>query len=566
MKRVFLMGMALLLASGFAFATGQGESAGEDGAPVTIDWFVNEGWYNLDWDTEKPVHAYIAENYGVELNFQNSAGGGTGTEKLNAMIAADDLTDVVTMGWWYSQFQDLQSAGMVEPLDVRMPQIAPNLWEEVPEFMVNWYTFTDGHWYGFPNMFWAEEQMNEKNFLQTNAGMVARQDIMDQLDITADDFKTQEGMLEALRKVRDADVQYNGLDVVPLYFTPNGGFPGTYVWNGMFGIPREDSDGNWRGGEFGGVPLDDPKSYEQLRFANQLFREGLISKENFTADRSQISEKIVSGSIFALMMNVADYQGELRNLYNADNDAVFKPVGPVHAQDMAQPYLVSSGLTGWLVSMISTDTDHLERILGLWEFLYSEEGMLVTEFGFEGDTYTLDDNGTVVWTDSYLEMVNDPDVSATSIVGNENLWLLRNSVTYQQYQPEPATIGEQIGRDVWTYFGPYVYDDTAFQNLGPFGGTDEAAMAAEIGVYMEEQLPRMVLAGSESELREVYQETLDNLEKMGIEEVRSTQNTFANSRPPLRSATRSSAVSRSSPNRSCWSFTTCFSLALMPQS
>ena len=290
---------------------------------MTIDWFVNEGWFNYEWDLEKPVAAYITDNYGVEINFQNSAGGGTGTEKINAMIAAGDLTDVVTMGWWYGQFQDLQAAGMVHKLDEVIPEYAPGLWEQVPEFMLNWYTFTDGHWYGFPNMFWAEEQFNEKNYFTTNAGMVARQDIMDELDITADDFKTQDGMLNALRKVRDADIQYNGLDVVPLYFTPNGGFPGTYVWAGMFGIAREDRDGNWRGGEFGGVPLEDPKSLEQLVFANQLFREGLLSKENFTSDRSQITEKIVSGSIFALMMNVADYQGAMLDLYNADNEAVF---------------------------------------------------------------------------------------------------------------------------------------------------------------------------------------------------------------------------------------------------
>ncbi len=524
MKRVLLIGMALLFVTTIGFAGGQSEGAAGDAGPVTIDWFVNEGWFNYEWDLEKPVAAYITDNYNVEINFQNSAGGGTGTEKINAMIAAGDLPDVVTMGWWYSQFQDLQAAGMVHKLDEVIPEYAPGLWEQVPDFMLNWYTFTDGHWYGFPNMFWAEEQFNEKNYFTTNAGMVARQDIMDQLDITADDFKTQNGMLNALRKVRDANIEYDGLNVVPLYFTPNGGFPGTYVWAGMFGIAREDSDGNWRGGEFGGVPLEDPKSLEQLVFANQLFREGLLSKENFTSDRTQISEKIVSGSIFALMMNVADYQQQMRDLYNADNEAIFSPVGPVHAKDGAQPYLVSSGLTGWLVSMISTDTDHLETILPLWEFLYSEEGMLITEFGFEGETYTLDENGTVEWTDSYLEMVNDPDMSATATIGNESLWLLRNSVTFQQYQPAPATRGEQIGRDVWSYFGPYVYNDTAFQNLGPFGSTDETAIAAEIGVYMEEQIPRMVLAESEAEMRAIYQETIEQMQDMGIEQVREAQN------------------------------------------
>jgi putative aldouronate transport system substrate-binding protein len=524
MKRVVLSILAIMMVSGLAFATGNPAPAGGDEGPVSIDWFVNEDWFNYEWDLEKPVAAYITDNYGIEINFQNSAGGGTGTEKINAMIAADDLTDVVTMGWWYTQFQDLQAANMLQKLDEVIPKYTPGLWEAVPEFMVNWYTHTDGHWYGFANMFWAKEQFNEKNYLTTNAGMVARKDVMDQLGITADDFKTQDGMLNALRKVRDADIQYNGLDMVPLYFTPNGGFPGTYVWAGMFGIDREDANGNWRGGEFGGVPLEDPKSLEQLLFANKLYQEGLLSRENWTSDRSQISEKIVSGSIFAMMLNVADYQGQYRDLFTADNTARMVPVGPIHAKDMAEPYLVSSGLTGWLVSMISTDTQHLEKILKFWEFLYSKEGLLLSNYGFEGDTYTLDETGSVVWTQKYLDLVNDPNVSATAVIGNESLWLLQNSVTAQQVEPAPANEAEKVGRDVWAYFGPYAYNDTAFQNLGPFGGTEESVMQAEINVYMEEQIPRMVLAASEAELRAIYAETIEQLKKMGIEAVRASQN------------------------------------------
>lgn len=534
MKRVLLVGTSLLFVITLGFAGGQDEStAGEEG-PVTIDWFVNEGWYNLEWDLNKPVHAYITENYGVEINVQNSAGGGTGTEKLNAMIAADDLTDVLTMGWWTSQFQELQAAGMLHKLDEVIPEYTPDFWERIPESMVNWYTFADGHWYGYVNMWWNEEEANEKNYLESQAGMVARKDIMDQLGITPEDFETQEGMLEALIKVRDADIQYNGLDVVPLYFTPNGGFPGSYVWTGMFGIPREDENGNWRGGEFGGAPLEDPKSLEQLIFANKLFQEGLISKENFTSDRTQISEKIVSGSIFALMFNVADYQNQLRDLYYADNDAVFVPVGPVRAQDGARPTLQASGLTGWLLNMISVDTEHLEKILPLWEFLASIEGMLMTEFGFEGETYTLNEDGRVEWTDNYLEMVRDPEISATATIGNEKLWLLRTHLHYQQYQPEPATRGEAIGREVWKYFSPYVYNDLPFRYLGPFGSTEESAIEARVDVYVAEQTPRMVLAESEAELREIYQETIATLQEMGIEKVRESQNeVFQNNKEKL---------------------------------
>ena len=174
--------------------------------------------------------------------------------------------------------------------------------------------------------------------------------------------------------------------------------------------------------------------------------------------------------------------------------------------------------------MISNKTDYLDRILKLWEFLYSKEGLLVTEFGFEGDTYTLDSEGRVKWTQKYLDLLADPNISATAVIGNESLWLLRNSVTYQQVEPPPANRAEKIGRDIWAYFGPYVYDDTAFQNLGPFGGTDEAVLDSEITVYMDEQIPKMVLAASDEELMAVYDETMKTLKKMGIDAVRKAQN------------------------------------------
>lgn len=520
--RILAVAFLLLFAGGLLWAAGEQEGAmTESGREiVTVDWFVNEGWFNRPWDMERPVDQLITEETGVQINFMSSAGGGTGTEKLNAMIAADDLSDVVTMGWWYSQFQELQAAGMLHPLNEVIPEHSTELWARVPEFMRNWYTYDDGNWYGFANFFWDPDQFTDRNFMESNVGMVARKDIMDELGITPEDFLTQDGMVEALKKVRDADITYNGLNVVPLYFTPNGGFPGTYTWDSMFAVPREDRRGNV-------VDVRRQEKYlEEMLFANRLFQEGLISKENWTADRNQINEKIVSGSIFAMICNLADYQTQWANLYRADNAAEFVAVGPVHAQDQAEPQFVSTGYTGWLVSSISDETDYLEEIIGLWDFLYSEEGLLAASYGIEGDSYVWGDDGRVQWTDTYIEYLNDPEVNPSQdIYGNWNMWLLHNPVNDQQIKPPPATAAEAVGVNIKRYFAKYTYNETAFNNLGPFGGTDEAAIAAEIDTYWEAQLPKMILAdGGPDEVRAIYEESIAHIERLGLDAVLEVRN------------------------------------------
>ena len=116
--------------------------------------------------------------------------------------------------------------------------------------------------------------------------MIARKDIMTQLDIKEEDFNTQDSMVAALRKVKDAGMEYQGVNVTPVYFGPMGGVGCTFNWvlPGMFAVPREDEEGNLI------YMRKHPKYLEVLKFGNRLYREGLVSQENFTSDRKQIEE------------------------------------------------------------------------------------------------------------------------------------------------------------------------------------------------------------------------------------------------------------------------------------
>ena len=52
------------------------------------------------------------------------------------------------------------------------------------------------------------------------------------------------------------------------------------------------------------------------------------------------------------------------------------------------------------------DLEYIEPLLQLVEFLYSDDGYLLTNYGIEGEAYTLDENGNPQWTDL---VINNPD-------------------------------------------------------------------------------------------------------------------------------------------------------------
>lgn len=517
MKKLSVLLILLSFTFGL-FANGGSEEVVSEGGIVTIDWFVNEGWFNRPWDSERPVDAALEEYAGVNINFLNSSGGGTGTEKLNAMIAADDLPDVVTMGWWYAQVKELEAAGMLQPLNEIIPEMTPTFYERVPRSMQDWYRAEDGNWYNFPNFYWAEEHLTADSYIETNASMVARKDIMDDLGIVPEDFETQEGMIAALTKVKEAGLEYNGLRVAPLYFTPNGGFPGTWVWDAFFALPDETPDGQY---------LDSrkhPKYLEQMYFANELYRAGLLSMENWTLDRNGINEKIVSGSIFMLMCNTADYAGPWKNLYLADPAAEYVAVGPLRAKDGAEPVNPSTGMNGWLVSGIAHDTNKTQSILNAWDWLYSMDGLMSYTFGVEGDSYNMVD-GRVAWTDKYIDIQSDPDKSNKEIYGNYSLWLLHNPLWEQPIKPAPATMADMVAVKVKDFFSQWTYNNAALDNLNPDGGSDEAAIAEEIRIYWEDtQVPKMIMADSAEEVKMIYDESIDYITSLGWEDVQRIQN------------------------------------------
>lgn len=481
--------------------------------PVTLDWFVSEGYYDKRWDTRNNLmDQRITEKTGVSVNFIVPSG--SGEEKINTMIASNDLPDILSMPWWLSQVHQLETAGKLRPLNELIANYAPTF--QPPQSMISWYTREDGNWYGFPNFFTAPERMTEKNWLESNTGMVARKDIMDQLGIKAEDFTSMESTIAALKKVRDAGVSYNGKKVIPIFLGGNGGLWDTFAWElpEMLAIPMEDRDGNLLNIK------RDPKFKEMYLFGNALFRENLASKDNFTMIAQ---DKIPSGEVFCVISNISDIMSSIYEAYRSDQSMVWVPVGPIRDNAGSEPRIRKGTMNGWLLNMISAKSAKADRAIRLFEYLYSDEAQMLNYFGIENETYTMD-NGRIRWIPKYLEALAEDKEKVKKLYSINDLWFFADDLIRQRFAPIEETPEEKIGVVIRKYFAPFVFDDRAFDGLDPKPGEPLEIKTALIREYWERNAGKLLLARDDGEFNQLYDEIMQHMDDLGMKEVNRYMN------------------------------------------
>ena len=503
-------------------AVKEGPSWTWDTEPIEIDWFIDQNWFNIIWDEKNTlIHKKITEMTGIKINFIVPSG--DAQQRLNTMIAADDYPDIVTITASLPQVNRLVESNKVLPLMELIEEYAPTFKEVLPESMVNWYTQPDGKWYGIPNYFDAPEYAYEGQELTSHAGFVAREDIMQELGINPEEFNTQEGTLNALRKVRDAGLENAGQPVIPLLIPSLGGLEGDMflyesLLPGFFGIPIEDKEGNL---------LDikkDPKYLEELKFLNTCYREGLLSIENFTMQKQQIEEKMVNGNAFSFLGPLGDAKPLVQNLYNADNSRILKPYGPIRANDNATPTLMASGGNGWTVTMITKNAENPERIIRLFELMYSEEGSLLGHWGIEGETYQVLENGQFEYTPEYKALREENSEKATADYGLESLYWVHNWQQVVSKMPRGTEGAALLDDNLWHYYPEWSYDGRAFSNIEPDAESDAAIIKIQINGYILEQLPKIILAETEEGCIANYNEMITQLDALGQKDVLAVMN------------------------------------------
>lgn len=184
---------------------------------------------------------------------------------------------------------------------------------------------------------------------------------------------------------------------------------------------------------------------EYVRLMNDWYKNGLIYSDFFSIGFIQDEELYVNGTVgvFDAMYVAID------NVQPTDHNYQMAAMPNPRQSEGDQLHLVQ---TTWQVrteesACISTTCENPELLCKYLDYMWSDEGVLLVNYGIEGDTYTIQEDGTARFVDSmYItsdgSTFND-NLSATAFV---------NCPIYYHWERELVTCSDAAlaASDVWT--------------------------------------------------------------------------------------------------------------------
>ncbi len=161
------------------------------------------------------------------------------------------------------------------------------------------------------------------------------------------------------------------------------------------------------------------KVREYFKWLNRLYNEGVLDAEFATQTHEDYIAKIASGRVLALLDTDWDY-GDGEKILKADGKLELTYAGiPLAADENTKaPSLMYQGLTtGQGVGITTACKDPVAAIKYL-DYICSDEGQVLVNWGIEGTNYFIDDEGHRYRTQEEIdENNNNKDYSKTTGVG-----------------------------------------------------------------------------------------------------------------------------------------------------
>ena len=454
-------------------------------AIMTTDWNDNEFYQEMERRTGVHLEMEMVSSADYQTNF-------------NLMIASGTLADLIYVGASYyaegvdAAIDDGYFLDLTDLVDEYMPNYQKVRTSDIQYELLS---TTDS---GRLGAVYELRQSKQGPWL----GLWIRQDWLDDLNletpVTFDDYHE---VLTAFKNEKGATapliLNFSGSDGE--FGTMSGGLNVLNSW-------QLDETGKVNFGPY----MDAWKEY--VTIMNQWYNEGLIDPDFMATDeRTADMAKVVTGAsgLFAALYTMP-------SVYEAaseDSNMNLAPVNPPVKNEGDEIHIrlrdsYTSGNTA-----ISADCENPEVAMRWLDYLFTEEGALLANYGVEGDTFEFDENGDPVYTDK--------------IVNNENGWTMTQTMAsylcpsagianWSDWTRELAGVPEkdQTCYDVWSEFS----DDWRLPSsvtLTQDESTERAALYADISTTVKEQTAQFISGALDIESN--WDAYISSLEASGIE-------------------------------------------------
>lgn len=507
MKRLLSLLMSLALILGLVGCT-QGhptEPVSErdtEQETVQLEWYINFSWYNTAWGGNSVSRA-ITERTGVDIHFTSPEGNEAVT--LDAMIASGNLPDLVTLGWWETQYDDILDHNMAYALNELADEYDAYFWEVADAERLNWYTQPDGNVYCYPNSSYSPADYEKGENISSNQTFLVRKDIYEA--IGSPDMTTREGFADAVRMAAKQFPTVNGKPLIPVgshEFTESGCDSFDKFLQNFLAIPYE-KDGKYYD------RYTDPEYKSWLLMFRQLGEEGLLASDIFIDKRVQMEEKIADGRYFCMLYQRTDMAEQQLLRYASDPDSSYIAVdGP--RNEAGDPHtLPGTGINGWTVTLISKNCAYPDRAIRLMSFMMSEEGQKLLALGIEGENYTMENGRAVLTPDTQELLTGDYPAYVSQIGANDTYWMLQDNRMQAEWKPLDDAALRQMEEWTWPYVCYTSQYDPAFEP-----GSAAAVADRAIRALHGQLLPQLLLAPDEEAFELLWEQYVTGREECGL--------------------------------------------------
>ena len=475
-----------------------------------LEWFIDASWMVWPTNGSDMVSRIIYEKTGCKIKFR-VASDESGTELSTIISTPDDLPDVLTVKASSLYTSQLPQQDYVWAIDDLMERFAPSMISRYKEEQVDVYEWfkQEGKLYGIPNLSYSDYYIGDSK-LSPNGGILVREDwYKEVVEQTGEDMTTKESFLKGVEYITDKYDNSIGVQLDP--FTSTGNL--SVIWlSQYFAVPYENVDGTYN------YQITDDRYKEVISFLNTLSINGYINDANFSANTAAVNTNIARGNVFVSFATPQNYNNAFASLHSKGIDYV-----PLILRNDAgdAPVLQDLRGKGYMFSLITKNCERPDKVIKLFDFLTSEEGQLLINFGVEGDTFTLNkDTGKVEWTEKFI---NDYENNNTAQYGFGYCNALLNQSFYDKVAPlgkQCKTEASMYTSDLKTPLKPYSYDytpsfllyDTTRKDYFEF--VEKQTNVNNIwGIY----LPKMISAKSNEEALQMYVNTIKSMKNNGLE-------------------------------------------------
>ena len=526
MKKIMLVAAAAVLAFSLVGCKG-----GSKKGNLNISVFTIQQKEQPPADNK--TYKWIEEKFGVTFDWDILVG--DKDQKIGVLIASGDLPDLVEV-----DSEKFQGAGCLRDLKPLVEKYGPNL---MKHYSTAWKQMIDQdsekdangnvvkeHIYSLPN-YGVIDGIPSDTYYNSNGWWIQKA-VLKEFNYPV--IKTIDQYFDLIEKYYKKYPTIDGMPTIPFNII-TADWEAFDLWNPPLFLAGYPNDGN------GHVTLEngkyvytdnfaDENAHRWFKLANGYFQRGLIDPASFTDNRDQYYAKISQGRVLGMFIQGWQFMGDNAEnaLWTAGKDErTYAPLAITfdesikpHYRDRSLPNLQRGfGIT------VKCSEDKAIKIIQFMDKMLEEENQRVLYWGFEGEDYLIDTDGSKTGTkgagyrtQEMRDMQKDPQYNQKhyALLWREEAPKLEGTLpsgytrSMDDLAWEYALAQKPIDLELWSHYGVGSYaefvDPNPPQNAGWYpmwqcnpsaenGGFEEEAAVAMTGfeTIQRKYLPQMIM-------------------------------------------------------------------------